>query len=149
MAEVGLVTFARVALRVGQAALSAYRSKFSKPRFTQPQRLAMLCFMRYEDWTFREAEVRLAEHRELRAALGLDHVPDYTTLYRVLRWLDETVLEQMAPPCSATSVLAASVSALTPPTQPYSTCVSIGLTRVAMMGHKGSLSPTSSVLRLP
>ena len=80
MAEVGLVTFARVALRIGQAALPAYRSKFSKHRFQQPQLLAMLCLMRYEDWTFREAEVRLAAHRELRTALGLDHVPDYTTL---------------------------------------------------------------------
>jgi hypothetical protein len=27
--------------------------------------------MRYEDWTFREAEVRLGEHRELRQTLGL------------------------------------------------------------------------------
>jgi hypothetical protein len=32
MAEVGWVTFARVALRVGQGALPAYRSKFSSNR---------------------------------------------------------------------------------------------------------------------
>ena len=50
--------------------------------------------MRYEDWTFREAEVRLAEHGELRAALSLDHAPDDPTLYRFLRWLDE-VLEEV------------------------------------------------------
>jgi hypothetical protein len=49
--------------------------------------------MRYEDWTFREAEVRLAEHTELRTALGLRHVPDYTTVYRFLRRLDEAALE--------------------------------------------------------
>ena len=30
--------------------------------------------------TFREAEVRLGEHRELRQALGLVSVPDFTTL---------------------------------------------------------------------
>jgi hypothetical protein len=84
-----------MALHVGQAVLPAYRSKFSTHRFTQPQLLAVLCLMRYEDWTCREAEVRLAEHRARRAALGLDHVPDYTTLYRFLRRLDETVLEQM------------------------------------------------------
>jgi hypothetical protein len=36
--------------------------------------------MRYEDWTYREAEVRLAEHCELRRALQLRSVPDYTTL---------------------------------------------------------------------
>jgi IS5 family transposase len=40
--------------------------------------------MRFEDWTFREAEVRLSEHRELRAALELDAMPDHTALYRFL-----------------------------------------------------------------
>jgi hypothetical protein len=94
MAEIGLVKFAAMALQVGQAALPAYRSKFSKRRFQQPQLLAILCLMRYEDWTFREAEVRLAEHTELRMALGLRHVPDYTTVYRFLRRLDEAALEQ-------------------------------------------------------
>jgi Transposase DDE domain/Transposase domain (DUF772) len=94
MAEVGLVTFAKVALRIGQVVLPAYRSKFSKHQFQQPQLLAILCLMRYEDWPFREAEVRLAEHAELRAALGLQHVPDYTTVYRFLRRLDEAALEQ-------------------------------------------------------
>ena len=48
--------------------------------------------MRYEDWTFREAEVRLAEHSELRRALQLRSVPDYTTLYRFLRRLDEAAI---------------------------------------------------------
>ena len=48
-----------------------------------------------KDWTFREAGVRLAEHAELRAALGLQHVPDYTTVYRFLHQLDAVVLEQL------------------------------------------------------
>jgi Transposase DDE domain/Transposase domain (DUF772) len=93
MAEVGLIKFATVALRVGRAVLPAYRSKFSKHCFTQPQLFAILCLMRYEDWTFRETEVRLAEHRELRVALGVQGVPDYTTLYRLLRRLDAVVFE--------------------------------------------------------
>src|SRR5271170_1053881 len=50
--------------------------------------------MRYEDWTFREAETRLREHQELRAALKLQAVPDYTTLYRFLRRLDDDTLER-------------------------------------------------------
>jgi hypothetical protein len=66
MAEIGLVTFARGALPIGQAVLPAYRSKLSKHQFTQPQLLALLCLMRYADWSFRAAEVRVAEHRELR-----------------------------------------------------------------------------------
>jgi hypothetical protein len=92
MAEVGLLPFARVALRVATQVLPPYRTRFSKHQFTQPQLLAVLCLMRYEDWTFREAETRLREHQELRAALQLTAVPDYTTLYRFLRRLeDDTV----------------------------------------------------------
>lgn len=60
-----------------------------------PQLLAILCLMRDEDWTFREAEVRLAEHTELRTALGRRHMPDSTILYRFLRRLDEAGLEQI------------------------------------------------------
>ncbi len=94
MAEVGLLLFARVALEVATAVLPPYRSRFSKHQFTQPQLLAVLCLMRYEDWTFRETEVRLREHRELRRVLGLRSVPDYTTLYRFLKRLDETLINQ-------------------------------------------------------
>ena len=94
MAEVGHVPFARVALEVSRAVLPRYRSRFSKHQFTQPQLLAILCLMRYEDWTFREAEVRLVEHRELRQALGLIRVPDFTTLYRFLQRLDDLVIDR-------------------------------------------------------
>lgn len=94
MAEVGLVRFAHVALDVAQATVPRYRTTFSKHQFTQPQLLAILCLMRYEDWTFREAEVRLAEHSELRRALRLRSVPDYTTLHRFLRRLDEAAITQ-------------------------------------------------------
>jgi hypothetical protein len=89
MAEVGLLPFARVALQVATQVLPPYRTRFSKHQFTQPQLLAVLCLMRFEDWTFREAEVRLREHQELRAVLQLPAVPDYTTLYRFLRRLED------------------------------------------------------------
>jgi Transposase domain (DUF772) len=112
MAEVGLVTFARVALGIGQAALPASRTKFSKHRFQQSQRLAIVCLRRSEDWTFREAEVRLAEHRELRTALGLDHVPGDTTLDRFLHRLDEMILEEL---------LSAAVRQLVPQPSPQAT----------------------------
>jgi hypothetical protein len=89
MAEVGLVQLAKTALKIARAVLPARRSRFSKKQFSQPQLLALLCVMRFEDWTYREAEVRLAEHQELRQALGLDAVPDHTTVYRFLRRLKE------------------------------------------------------------
>ncbi len=88
MAEVGGVRFARLALAVSRKVLPAQRSKFSKRGFTQAQLPAVLCRMGYEDWTFREAEVRRSEHTELRSALALKAVPDYTTLYRFLARLN-------------------------------------------------------------
>jgi hypothetical protein len=93
MPEIGLLPFARVAMDVATVILPTYRSRFSKHQFTQPQLLAILCLMRYEDWTFREAEVRLREHAELRAALRLSSVPDYTTVYRFLRRLPDDTIE--------------------------------------------------------
>ena len=92
MPEVGLVRFGQVALDVAQATAPRYRTAFSKHQFTQPQLLAILCLMRYEDWTYREAEVRLAEHSKLRRTLRPRSVPDYTTLCRFLRRLDEAVI---------------------------------------------------------
>src|SRR3989304_7699596 len=94
MAEVGLLLFAQTALQVAHVVLPPYRSRFSKHQFTPPQLLAVLCLMRYEDWTFRETEVRLREHRELRRVLQLGSVPDYTTLYRFLKRLDEQKIDQ-------------------------------------------------------
>jgi Transposase DDE domain/Transposase domain (DUF772) len=94
MVEVGLLPFARVALQVAKAVLPRYRSRFRKHQFTQPQLLAILGLMRYEDWTFREAEVRLGEHRELRQVRGLTSVPDLTTLYRFLQRLDEQTIDR-------------------------------------------------------
>ncbi len=88
MAEIGLVHFAKCALVIATKVLPLYRSKYSKHTFSQPQLLAILCLMRYEDWTFRETEVRLQEHVELRNALGLKQTPDYTTFYRFMRRLD-------------------------------------------------------------
>lgn len=95
MPEIGLLPFARVALQVASAVLPPYRTRFSKHQFAQPQLLAILCLMRYEDWTFREAEVRLREHAELRAVLRLSSVPDYTTVYRFLRRLPDDTIESV------------------------------------------------------
>ena len=94
MAEVGLLPFARVALPVATQVLPPYRTRFSKHQFTQPQLLAVLCLMRFEDGTFREAEVRWREHQELRAALQLPAVPDYTTLYRFLQRLEDDTVDR-------------------------------------------------------
>ncbi len=95
MAEIGVVRFAQVAREIAEAALPRYRSPFSKHTFTQPTLLAILCLMRYEDWTYREAEVRLREHAELRQALAIERVPDFTTWYRCLRRTGEDELTRL------------------------------------------------------
>ena len=95
MAEVGLVLFAKTALGVMLKVLPPYGSKYSKHTFTQPQLMTILCLMRFEDWTFREAEVRLAEHSDLRAALGLERAPDHTTLYRFMRRVTDEMLDEV------------------------------------------------------
>ena len=51
--------------------------------------------MLYQDWTSREAEVRLREHTELRQALKLHRVPDYTTLYCFVVRLHEEILQRV------------------------------------------------------
>ena len=104
MAEIGLVAFARCALEIARRAMPSYRSKFSKHIFTQPQLLAMVCLMRYEDWTFRETEIRLREHSDLRRALCLERTPDHTTFHRFLQRLPPAVI-QRALQAAATQVL--------------------------------------------
>jgi hypothetical protein len=95
MAEVGVGKLAPGAGRVGQAGWPALRSQFRKQWFQQPPLLALFCLMRYADWSFREAAVRLAAHAELHAALGQQPGPDYTSVYRFRRRLAEAVLEQL------------------------------------------------------
>jgi hypothetical protein len=92
MTEIGLVKFARPALEISQAVQPGHRTKFSKRQFSQPQLLAVLRLMRYEDWTFREAEMRLSEHSELRFALRLQTLSNYTTRYRFLLRLESVVV---------------------------------------------------------
>ena len=93
MAEIGLLPFARIALQVCRAVPPRYRSPFSKHQFNQLRLLVVLCSISYEDWTFREAEVRLDEHRELRQAPGLRNVPNFTTLYGFLQHLDDQTID--------------------------------------------------------
>jgi len=84
----------------GHAGFAALPHALQQTSVPQPQLLAVLCLMRYEDWTFREAEVRLREHHELRAALHLPAVPDYTTLYRFLRgWRMTPSIADCRKPC--------------------------------------------------
>lgn len=127
MVEGGLVRCAQVARAVAEAVRPTYRRKYSKHLFTQPSLLAILCLMRYMDWTFRGAEVRLGEHQELRTALVLEGVPDYTTLYRFLRRVNSvnSVNTEVV-----THALTAAVAHL-PPSPPEGMVVAVDATGLA------------------
>jgi hypothetical protein len=88
MAEVRLLSFARMVLQVSRAVLPRYRGRFSRHQFTQPQLLAILRPMRCEEGTFREAEVPQGEDPDLGQTLRLSMVPALTTLCRFFQRLD-------------------------------------------------------------
>lgn len=92
--QVGSPRLAQVALEVATPVLPPFGSRFPPHRFTQPQLLAVLCRMRFEGWTYGEACVRLAEHREMGEALGLRGVPHWTTLQKFLASLPAGVLQR-------------------------------------------------------
>ena len=80
MTESGLVRLARVALEVAEAVLPAYyRTKVSQHVFTQPQLLAVLCFICYED---RPCEDRGSAGRAWRVAEGSEHAQRRQTRLR-------------------------------------------------------------------
>lgn len=74
------VRLARKALAVGQTALPAYSSRFSRHDYTQPQLFALLPLKQFLKTDYRGIVALVAEWMELRRALGLQTVPHYSTL---------------------------------------------------------------------
>jgi len=77
-----LVRAAELALAVAADELPAYSCPKSPRRFTQPQLLACLVLRAYQKQTYRGVVDLLAASDDLRRALGLGRVPDYSTLQR-------------------------------------------------------------------
>jgi hypothetical protein len=71
---------AREALRLAQAALPAYSSRFSRKDFTQPQLFACLALKTFFKTDYRGLVQLLQDFAELRQELGLSAVPHYSTL---------------------------------------------------------------------
>lgn len=72
---------AREALAVGRAALPPFASKFSRrDGYTQPQLFAILAVRKFLREDYRGMETRLSEWSDLRETLGLQKVPDHSTL---------------------------------------------------------------------
>jgi len=80
-----LLKFAQLALQVARQHLPPYGSKYSPKKFTQPSLLACLLVKEYLRMDYRGLEDLLASSAELRAALGLESVPDHSTFHWFMR----------------------------------------------------------------
>ena len=80
---------AREALRLAQEALPAYSSKFSRKDFTQHQHFALLALREFLKVDYRGLEQILGEWAELRGVLGLEKVPDHSTIQKAAERLLE------------------------------------------------------------
>lgn len=71
---------AREALAAGRSVLPTYSHRFSPKRFTQPQLFAILVLRQFLNTDYRGIVEMLCDWSDLREALGLEHVPHYSTL---------------------------------------------------------------------
>ncbi len=74
------IALAREALRVAQAALEPYSSKYSPKRFTQPQLFVILVLRQFFKTDYRGIIQMLSDFTDLRKVLRLKQVPHYSTL---------------------------------------------------------------------
>ena len=82
------LALARQALEDAQKAIPAYSSKFSRHDYTQHQLHALLALRRALRTDYRGLEALLRDWPELRETLGLERVPDHSTLQRAARRLE-------------------------------------------------------------
>jgi hypothetical protein len=81
------LSVARHALAVGLLAVPRYAHRFSPKTFTQPQLFACLVLKTFLKTDYRGVSEHLADHSDVRAAVGLARVPHFTTLQKASRRL--------------------------------------------------------------
>lgn len=74
------IALARAALAAGKEALPDYSHPKSPKKYTQPQLFAMLVLKQFFKLDYRGTVTWLSRWKELREALGLETVPNYSTL---------------------------------------------------------------------
>jgi hypothetical protein len=85
------IALAEAALAAGKRALPDYSHRFSPHKFTQPQLFAILVLRQFLKTDYRGMVQMLREWSDLRQALGLTGVPNYSTLcYAERRLLKKT-----------------------------------------------------------
>lgn len=77
------------------AELPIYSNKFSKKKFSQFQHMFLLVYKQFRKFTYEELLTDLASNLELRAYLGLNKLPHYTTLIHFAKRLPMKVLDKL------------------------------------------------------
>ena len=90
------MAFATLALRVARGVFPAYAHRFSPQRFTLPQLAACVLLKEYGRLDWRGIQALLKLSPPLCQCLGLQRVPDYSTLwYFARRWMDAPQLSRL------------------------------------------------------
>jgi IS5 family transposase len=90
--ETRIYKLSKESQRLAKKVVPAYSSKFSKKTYTQDQHIAVLCIKTKITKKFYETEDVLINMPMVQEVLGLNKVPDYTTMCKALKRLRSKVL---------------------------------------------------------
>lgn len=79
----------------GEAGLMLHRSKFSNKIYTQYQHLFLLVYKQFRKFTYKELLEDLSDNITLRAYLGLNKLPEYTTLIKFAKRLPNVIFDRL------------------------------------------------------
>jgi len=77
------------------AELKLYSHKFSKKTFSQFQHLYLLIYKQFRKFTYEELLTDIAGNTDVRAYLGLNKLPHYTTLIHFAKRLPMNILDKL------------------------------------------------------
>ena len=78
-----------------EAGLMLHKTKFSNKLFTQYQHLFLLVYKQFRKFTYKELLEDLSDNITLRAYLGLNKLPEYTTLIKFAKRLSSKIFEKL------------------------------------------------------
>lgn len=79
----------------GEAGLMLHKSKFSNKLYTQYQHLFLLVYKQFRKFTYKELLEDLSDNITLRAYLGLNKLPEYTTLIKFAKRLPNAIFDKL------------------------------------------------------
>src|SRR3989344_6089161 len=79
----------------GEAKLMLHKSKFSNKLYTQYQHLFLLVYKQFRKFTYKELLEDLSDNLTLRTYLGLNKLPEYTTLIKFAQRLPNAIFDKL------------------------------------------------------